>query len=713
MAFSTNILPTEAAYYTLTNASLVDGRLSLQSNGTAEIILDKTRLYSITSNILVNLCADRLLNPLTTSVIMYLDIEMEDGELQRVSVYPNQTDNHALSYVIDLTDGNYKECKLCIKAYIPCDLTIYEICTEQEDDVTVIIDGVKQSLPHVLYDYNETDMIIEQDETSVALITCLLHGNTDINGHFLMDFYATEQCDVFLRFYDNDIEELYAPLKYTVTPGHNSIGVPHAYLKRLTGMHTLIVTCQCTNGKLSIYVRGVLFTIDAGYLAEGLIDVGMNIQDISCKHVNMTRDPEELWAIGVDANKLLVKKRAFSADPSSAWTPLYSFGYYIRTAMEFNGTWAKIPKQVAYTIITDEEPYIFAIDALYNLYVWIGNDEKNKFLLDTSVKDVHALRGYNSIMYREQDQGLICAYLKDGKVYIRAYAYFNEKYVWNDPYVICKEEKEIIDFSIHRLNDYRIGIAYSTEDNNYWVISDRTYVNQAVPTEEVDTNPYAAKHLTSMTVPTQNNTGIPCVFKDVTAPQKEFFITYELPLGTFITEYEKEEKLKEIFTFTLNGETPESYDIEIRENKIYILLQAEAAATRADDCVVTAIVNNADFDIYLCTSDNGHGIPICSETFTWTIKRPMVTRSFSMSEVSKVQEEIITSELLMKPIIENEGYSIDSATITSSLEKATLEMKLITKRNMSICETIPDTAAVIPVLEEKTLECIQIGVKPI
>ena len=43
MAFSSNILPTEAAYYTLTNASLVNGRLSLQSNGTAEIKIDKTR----------------------------------------------------------------------------------------------------------------------------------------------------------------------------------------------------------------------------------------------------------------------------------------------------------------------------------------------------------------------------------------------------------------------------------------------------------------------------------------------------------------------------------------------------------------------------------------------------------------------------------------------------------------------------------------------
>ena len=36
---------------------------------------------------------------------------------------------------------------------------------------------------------------------------------------------------------------------------------------------------------------------------------------------------------------------------------------------------------------------------------------------------------------------------------------------------------------MHRLNDYRVGFAINTTTHNYWYISDRTYVNQAAPTE--------------------------------------------------------------------------------------------------------------------------------------------------------------------------------------------------------------------------------------
>ena len=103
-----------------------------------------------------------------------------------------------------------------------------------------------------------------------------------------MHFYSTEQCDVYLRFYDNEIEELYAPLKYTVNPGFNSLGVPHAYLKRLAGIHNFIVTCQCTNGQLFMYTRDILFTIDAGHLAERLIDVGMDLQDLTLNRLTLT-----------------------------------------------------------------------------------------------------------------------------------------------------------------------------------------------------------------------------------------------------------------------------------------------------------------------------------------------------------------------------------------------------------------------------------------
>lgn len=709
MAYSMNILPKEAAYYTLTNASIVNGRLSLQVGGSAELKIDKTRLSSITSSLLVNLYADRLLNPLTTSVIMYLDIELTNGEIQHVGIYPNQLDDNALSYEISLTDGDYKNCLLCIKAFVPCDLLLYEICPEQENDITTIIDGVKQSLPHVLYDYNESDLVVNQTEFTVAMIACTLQNNTDVNGHFLMDFYSEEQCDVYLRFYDNEVEELYAPLKYTVAPGHNSIGVPHAYLKRLAGLHTFVVTCQCTNGNLSMYTRGILFTIDAGYLAERLIDAGMNIQDISCKHITLSQEPEELWAIGIDANEVLVKKRSFGTEASTSWTPLYSFNHYKCVAMEFNGVWEKVPKQLAYTIITAEEPHIFAIDDLQDLYVWIGNDESNKILLDTNVQKVHALRGYSSILYPEQDQGLICLYLKNGKLWIRSYTYLNDMYTWSVAKIICEEDAAIIEFSIHRLNDYRIGIIYSTATDNYWVISDRTYVNQAVPAEEEFIYGYFSKKLTSMTNPTQKFTGIPCTFEIPTEAQQEFTITYELPLAHLIEEYEKAKRLKEIFKITLNNVVPEEYDIFFVENVLHIRLKEPAAATRTEECNIKLVIDNSDIDIYLKTSNNGHGVPIESETFSWVIEREIITINASTSETSAIGATINSHNVKMNPIIKNNKRSVEEDSIHPVVTQHTIQMNAIiysTKKTYE--EAIIDVT-----LNDVNIVCTQTGVKPI
>ena len=74
MAFSTNILPTEAAYYTLNNASIVNGRLSLQSGGSAEIKIDKTILHSVTSNILVNFFTSFIIN---NSDSLYKNLNLE------------------------------------------------------------------------------------------------------------------------------------------------------------------------------------------------------------------------------------------------------------------------------------------------------------------------------------------------------------------------------------------------------------------------------------------------------------------------------------------------------------------------------------------------------------------------------------------------------------------------------------------------------------
>ena len=125
MAYSKNILPHDAAYYTLSDASILDGKLTLLAGGSAKITIDKTLLSSITSTLLINIYTDILLNPLHTDVIMYLDIILEDGYIEQVAVYPNQLADNALSFPIELKDGAYSSCELTIYAKIPCNLFLH------------------------------------------------------------------------------------------------------------------------------------------------------------------------------------------------------------------------------------------------------------------------------------------------------------------------------------------------------------------------------------------------------------------------------------------------------------------------------------------------------------------------------------------------------------------------------------------------------------
>ena len=703
MAYGLNVLPKEAIYYEIQDASFNDNKIIFQPGGKATIELDTKRLSSITSNMLVNLHIEESTSLLSDNVYMHLKILMKNENFQNVKVYANHVKDGVMSCPLSLEDGEYKKCIVTLESKINCTMSLYELCPELSEDVTTVIDGVKQSLPRVLYDYNESNIVTDQEEQAIAIITCNLKQNTDVNGHFLITFLSSERCDIYLRFYDNETEELFAPLKYTCNKGHNTIGVPHAYLKRLAGFHNFIVTLQCTNGIITSFVRDILFTIDAGYLAERLINAGIDVQDITCKHLQLTRNPEELWVIGKDASNLLVRKRDFNLSAESSWIPVYSFKGYEYGAIEFYGKWQSIINQKAYTIMTEEEPYIFAIDKEKNLYTWVGNDDKNKILLSTNVDKVHALLGYRSVMYKENDQGLICLYLKEGKAFIRQYEYISNNYNWNTEYIIAQEDTPIIDISLHRLNDYRIGIIYNTSDKNYWLISDRTYVTQAVPIEEHTFNPIWTQSITSMTNSNITRTGKAILFEDKYAPQNKFIIEYELELWLV-----KEVELKTIITVTVNGVIITEYQIELNKNKIIVLLDTPVKVNKTE-MVISIKVNNNNSNLFLHTSNNSHGVSILNGEFTWTIERKINNVITKEVETAELQPTIQTHNIKMTPLNNVITKEVETAELQPTIQTHNIKM---TPLNNVITKEV-ETAELQPTIQTVTLKCIQTGINPI
>ena len=362
-------------------------------------------------------------------------------------------------------------------------ITVLDLRFMVSDDYSSIIDGVEQSLPRVLADYNTLPITIAQHEKTIARITCMLYGDTDLQGHFLLTYDASEACTITLRFKDGDTTELFAPVLYDVHAGRGTIGVPHAYLYRKSGAHNLIVTAQVSKGTLYVGTRNMLFTIDGGYLAQRLLDMGIAANDITCEHTTESTLPDYIWVIGVESGIALVRKSRYGAY-NADFTPVYDLGEALDAAIEFDGDWRvdMSNTEATYSLYTYEVPYCFLLvdDTARKLVVQLGDDIATRVTLATGVSSMSVVRGYKSMYYPEQD---------DGTVYYRQYIYDLDTgtYGWNSPTQLTGFSGEASGIHVFRLNDYRVGFAVTTATQNFIYITERTYIGQAAKSEVVDT----------------------------------------------------------------------------------------------------------------------------------------------------------------------------------------------------------------------------------
>ncbi|MER2143487.1 MAG: hypothetical protein ABS888_06795, partial [Eubacteriales bacterium] len=318
------------------------------------------------------------------------------------------------------------------------------------------------------------------------MVTYYISKQADVEGHFLVHFTASESTRLTLRFYDQNVEELYSPLEMDIHAGENSIGIPHAYLNRAVGIHVGYVTAQVLSGELTVETRGVFFTISAGNFAEPVDDITMDVRDITMRQLTESSGPDQIWIVGIEKGKMLVSRRDYKESYSSnpMWTGVYTAGEALDAAIEFDGRWVLRESEDVFTIETEDQPWYFWIDPDHLLYAQHGEDENSRILLDIDVTSVSACRGYSSNLYPEQDQGLVVAYIRDGMPFYAQYVYDVDQDMkrWLTPELLLTDE-QVTDLRVHRLNDYRLGFEMSTPTRNLWVYTSRTYVAQAVPRE--------------------------------------------------------------------------------------------------------------------------------------------------------------------------------------------------------------------------------------
>lgn len=129
---------------------------------------------------------------------------------------------------------------------------------------------------------------------------------------------------------------------------------------------------------------------------------------------------------------------------------------------------------------------------LWHSHKW--NDVSTKIPLAENVSQISVCRGWQSTLDTGVDQGLIIGYLRDGKVFYRAYCEQNSgEYIWETENEVTELGTENTTLCVFRTNDFRVGFLTENAGEMNYVLSERTYAGQAMPPEYAESRPQDAK----------------------------------------------------------------------------------------------------------------------------------------------------------------------------------------------------------------------------
>ena len=703
MAYSNNILPKSAAYYTLNNASIIGSTLTIEPGGSAEIQLSNQMLPKLTEKMRVDIVPSAFSSPYTNdSLQVTISIVTESGSYINYLIPVSNNLSGVFSTELQLPEEDYTVFTYTVYSATSAVLSDWTLCPQQAEDLTTVINGVEQSLPKLLKDYNTTSIEVSQDEYAVGIISCYLQANTDLQGHFLMDFESSEYCNVVLRFKDNGMSELFCPLTFTVQPGHNTLTVPHAYLNRLAGIHNIIVTAQCTNGTLYIHPRDILFTIDGGYLAEHLLDADMLIFDVSIRQTRPSNGPDSVWAVGKSGDSILLKNIDYnSINEGSAWSSVYTFDNSITAAVEFDCDWVRLEKETTFTMHTKEWPIVALVNANKELLFYMHDGEQYVFnsRVDNNVTQVSLVRGFKSAIYPEQDQGVVCAYIKaDGTCWYTHYIYDStvSYYRWTKP-IQLGSSTTCVYVNVDRLNDYRIGIMVTSAEGNIWYVTNRTYVVQAAPSEYASINLEAFDNLFYIGPAIDfnlNATQVP--YESAILPNTLYGI-YDMKVSA-----RSDYSVYDVFTVYYNDAETMDFEVYHEDNKIGIVYLGEVK--QGDRFRV--VFNNANNIFILDATGQGHGRYLNGYDFTWT---PTYRTNYSEeAHIALNGYSVAISQIPLVNITNNapaESVTIRNTELTSSINPIEIFIDSIAQPH--------ESATIVYAGITESIQMVQTGTSPI
>lgn len=478
MLFGENILSRSPVDWTVVNGSMTTANITLNAGGYATQVLTVADILTIPEEMYVSVISSIYTNPYAPVAFISIRAQTNQNTYYDYNVPLIDTGNGFCTATFPTVMASFISLSFTIRTDMTLIITDWVLAGPVADEVD--FDEIRREIPKLLDDYNTAAFTVGQEEVSIGFITAELLQNTDMNGHVLITYISPVSTLLTIRIKDNDITELYTPILYNIAPGRNSIGIPHAYLRKLIGVHTFTVTAQVNAGTVTIITRGMLYTIDGGYLAKRLISIDVDITDMTIRQLPAETEPSEVFAVGIEDNMARVRRRAIKGGAEVVWEPVYEVGPAKFAAVEFNGVWAERTTDLGFTILTEELPWVFWIAPNNTLYGQKGLEEDTLVTLATNVSTVSVVRGYKSHRILQNDQGLVVVYIKSGVVYYRNYAtQENGVTLWESEAEIAVAGTGNTSAYIARLNDYRLCLSVVGTSGNKLFYTGRTYAEQA------------------------------------------------------------------------------------------------------------------------------------------------------------------------------------------------------------------------------------------
>lgn len=484
MLFGQSFLPTIPARWTLQNGSMTSSEIVLASGGTASVQLTKEDISVIPEALRLTIVSDTYVDGYISSAYVEILITTTAGQYIHVVCPIVNVGNNIHTVEFPLSAMEYSTFQVRIVSAMTITISSWLLSAPLEGDTTEIINEIRGELPKLLYDYNTARFDIGQVETTIGLISANLLENTDLNGHVQLTYNASQSATLVIRIKDNEVSELYTPILYDIKAGRGSIGIPHGYLSKTAGIHTFTVTAQVTVGSLYFDVRSILYTIDGGHLAERVMDVGMDVRDLTLRRTASEAEPSWIYAIGIDDGQAMVRARPYSDVAATVWEPIAIVGEAVECAIEFEGEW-RIDGEV-FRFDTEEAPWVFWVDLEETL--WAQPINGTKVQLATGAVKVSAIKGYRNTSFLAQDQGLLVVYIKsDGLVYYRNYCMYTEtSKIWEAERVIEEFTGTAVAINTFRTNDYRVGINITdASEITYSLLTSRNWAGIAIHPEYI------------------------------------------------------------------------------------------------------------------------------------------------------------------------------------------------------------------------------------